>query len=611
MKRGIVLKLFLFTTALCLFMLAVIFTLQTVFFKQFYVNQKVKDVKAAFQSYEQDYLNHANNTQAMAELEQDFYQKYNTWITTLDAEGNLKHTDDFFMEIKLEPSDDAMFSNKIMTLPLYSFINVEDFSSDNPFLTPWIEEGEEIAMEGLIMNGQPVIQRMGRGGSSLRDESRLENRQMVRKEGEVLNRYANAFQYREKYPTFMVKGTIMKVRIPGGAGVLRYTNHLFLDRIKAFQADLLYGDFQNSTNENQIIDYEENQVNYKIFVNPIKDRDGNPAYLFAMTSLQPVNEAAGMIKDYYVYIIFATLLLVMLASFYYSRQIARPLLRINRTTRQMADLDFSEKISITTKDEIGDLSRNINGLSERLHSHILQLEQDIEKEKQLEHTRKEFISGVSHELKTPLSVIQSCLAILKDGVASHKRNYYFKAMEDEVKRMDLLIVDMLELAKYESGTYKMNMNSFYIDDVIARTCSKLAPQIEAKQLHLHTSLKSLEVMANEPRIEQVIVNFLNNAIRYTPEQESILVTTLEDGDTVKVCIENKRARIPDEQLEKIWDRFYRGEPSRKRSTGGTGLGLAISKKILEMHGVPYGVTNTAEGVMFYFHLNKKKRLQRP
>ncbi|GIO37394.1 two-component sensor histidine kinase [Paenibacillus antibioticophila] len=605
MKQGIVLKLFLFTTGLCLFILAVIFTLQTVFFKQYYVHQKVKDVSAALQAYEQDYLNQTTDTQETAKLEQDFYQKHNIWVTTVDTQGNLKYIDDFFMEVKLGHSDESMFSNKTMTIPLYSVISIEDFSSDNPFLTPWIKEGEEIAMEGLIMNGQPVIQRMGRGNSNLRDESRLENSQMVRKEGEVLNRYANAFQYREKYPTFLVKGTIMKVRIPEGAGVSRYTNHLLLDRIKAFQADLLYGDWKDSKKANQIIDYKENDVNYKIFVNCIQDRDGNPAYLFAMTSLQPVNEAAGMIKEYYVYIIIATLILVVLASFYYSRQITRPLLRINRTTRQMADLDFSEKIPITTKDEIGALSSNINELSERLHAHILRLEQDIEKEKQLENTRKEFISGVSHELKTPLSVIQSCLAIMKDGVASHKRDYYFKAMEDEVKRMDLLIADMLELAKYESGTYTMDMDSFYIDAVIERVCAKLDTDIEAKQLHLELSLKPVEVLANERRIEQVVVNFLSNAIRYTPEQESILVSILEDGDTVKVCIENKGAHIQGQQLERIWDRFYRGEPSRKRSTGGTGLGLAISKKILEIHGVTYGVTNTSDGVLFYFHLNKK------
>ncbi|MGG4343302.1 sensor histidine kinase [Paenibacillus lautus] len=605
MKKGIVLKLFLFTTGLCLFILAVIFIGQTVFFKQFYVHQKVKDVNAALQAYEQDYLDYAVDTQGTAKLEQNFYQKHNTWITTVDTRGNLKYTDDFFMEIKLRHSDDAMFSNKTMTIPLYSVINVEEFSGDNSFLTPWIQEGEEIAMEGLIMNGQPVIQRMGRGDSSLRDESRLENRQMVSKEYEVVTRYANPIEYHEQYPTFLVKGIITKVRIPEGAGVSRYTNHLLLERIKAFQADLLYGDWQDSKNDYQIVDYEENHVNYKIFVDRIQDRDGNPAYLFAMTSLQPVNEAAGMIKEYYVYIIIATLLLVVLASFYYSRQITRPLLRINRTTRQMADLDFSEKIPIITKDEIGDLSRNINELSERLHSHILRLEQDIEKEKQLENTRKEFISGVSHELKTPLSVIQSCLAIMKDGVASHKRDYYFKAMEDEVKRMDLLIVDMLELAKYESGTYTMDMDSFYIDAVIERVCAKLATDIEAKQLHLDLSLKPVEVLANERRIEQVVVNFLSNAIRYTPEHESIHVSILEDGDTVKVCIENKGAHIQGEQLEKIWDRFYRGEPSRKRSTGGTGLGLSISKKILEMHGVPYGVTNTPNGVLFYFHLNKK------
>lgn len=605
MKQGIVLKLFLFTTGLCLFILAIIFTLQTVFFKQYYVHQKVKDVSAALQAYEQDYLNQTTDTQETAKLEQDFYQKHNIWVTTVDTQGNLKYTDDFFMKVKLRHSEETMFSNKTMTIPLYSVIDVEDFSSDNPFLTPWIKEGEEIAMEGLIMNGQPVIQRMGRGNSNLRDESRLENSQMVRKEYEVVTRFASPNQYFEKYPTFLVEGTIMKVQLPEGAGVSRYTNHLLLDRIKAFQSDLLYGDWKDSKNRNQIVDYKENDVNYKIIVNRIQDRDGNPAYLFAMASLQPVNEAAGMIKEYYVYIIIATLLLVVLASFYYSRQITRPLLRINRTTRQMADLDFSEKIPITTKDEIGDLSRNINELSERLHSHILRLEQDIEKEKQLENTRKEFISGVSHELKTPLSVIQSCLAIMKDGVASHKRDYYFKAMEDEVKRMDLLIVDMLELAKYESGTYTMDMDSFYIDTVIERVCTKLAADIETKQLHLDMSLKPVEVLANERRIEQVVVNFLSNAIRYTPEQESILVSILEDGDTVKVCIENKGVHIQSEQLEKIWDRFYRGEPSRKRSTGGTGLGLSISQKILEMHGVRYGVTNTPNGVLFYFHLNKK------
>ncbi|MBR2567942.1 MAG: two-component sensor histidine kinase, partial [Paenibacillus sp.] len=268
--------------------------------------------------------------------------------------------------------------------------------------------------------------------------------------------------------------------------------------------------------------------------------------------------------------------------------------------------DFSESIPVTTKDEIGNLSRNINVLSARLHSHITRLEEDIEQEKQLEQTRKEFISGVSHELKTPLSVIQSCLSILKDGVASHKRDYYFTAMEDEVKRMDLLIVDMLELAKYESGTYKMEMEFFDIADVLERVSGKFTSVLASKQLQIHIHLQSVEVVANQRRIEQVIVNFLMNAICYTPERQSIVVSMLDEEDTVQVCIENKGVYISDEQLEKIWDRFYRGEPSRQRASGGTGLGLAISKKILELHRVSYGVANSSEGVLFYFSLHKRQ-----
>ncbi|MBU7314838.1 sensor histidine kinase [Paenibacillus oleatilyticus] len=606
MKIGIVSKLFLLTTALCVLVLTIIFGGQAIFFKQFYVYQKEEDVKTALQAYKQDYLKNAGDAQAMARLEQDFYRKHSTWITTLDAMGNLIYTDDFYMEVRLERSTyTPALSGKTMTIPLYSVMNVEDFSKDIPFLEPFIKEGLPITIEGIMVKNRLFPQRMGPNVSELRKEARLENQHLVKKEYEVVSRFENGFKYREKYPTDLVIGTITKVETPEGTGISRYTNHLFLERVKAFQADLLFGDYEGDSNPNRIMNYEENHVNYKIFVDRIEDPAGNPTYIFAMTSLQPVDEAAGVMQDYYVYIIIATLLLVLLASFYYSRGIARPLLRINHTTRKIAELDFSEKIPITTKDEIGDLSRNINELSDRLHSYIEQLQQDIEKEKQLEHTRKEFISGVSHELKTPLSVIQSCLSILRDGVASHKRDHYFAAMENEVKKMDLLIVDMLDLAKYESGTYKMKMDSFAIDDVIGQVCEKLAIEIEQKQLQLHLQLSPAIVIANQHRIEQVIVNFLTNAIRHTPERESIYVSTVEERDTVMVRIENKGASIPDEYLEKIWDRFYRAEPSRHRSTGGTGLGLAICKKILELHGVSYGVTNTADGVLFFFRLNKK------
>ncbi|TKI55475.1 HAMP domain-containing protein [Brevibacillus antibioticus] len=605
MRTSIVRKLFLLTTGLCLIVIASIFIGQTVFFEQFYVHQKVEKVTEALQSYRQNELTHAGTSQDEVRKEQEFYQKTNAWFARLDDRGHLKYTDDFEMEVRLEHSGATpALSGKSIVVPLYTVMDVEDVSADNPFLDTFVKAGQQIAMEGIMIDKQLFPQRIGRSVSNLREENRLENQQLVKKEYEVVPRFKSPTEYHERYPSVLVHGTITQVRTPQGADVSRYTNRLFLERVKAFQAELLYGDDVEQIST--ISDYKENDMNYKIFVERVTDPTGKPAYLFAMASLQPVNEAAEVMRSYYGYIIAGTLLLVLLASFYYSRRIAAPLLRMDDMTQKMAKLDFSEKIPIKTEDEIGSLSRNINRLSDMLHAHIVRLEQDIEKEKRLEQTRKEFIAGVSHELKTPLSVMESCLYILKDKADSPKRDYYFAAMEDEVKKMNLLVADMLDLAKYESGTYRMQMDSFRIDVVVEQICEKLAPDLAGKQLQLHHRLAPVEVIANQHRIEQVIVNFLTNAIRYTPKQEDIVISTVEREDTVKICIENKGVHIPAEQLEKIWDRFYRGEHSRNRATGGTGLGLAISKQILELHGAFYGAMNTEEGVLFYFELKKKK-----
>ncbi|CAG7627848.1 Adaptive-response sensory-kinase SasA [Paenibacillus solanacearum] len=606
MRKSIVTKLFLLSMGLCLFVVASIFAGQTLFFKQFYVHKKVDNVQTALRIASQEDGVHTGNARSAFRNEQQFYEKYNTWIAALDSEGNLKYSDDFEAEVRLENAADApVLSGKSIAIPLYMVMNVEDLSDGNRLrLDTFVKPGERIAIEGILIGSQLYPQRIGRNASNLREENRLENGQLVRKEYEVVPRFKSPTEYHKRYPSVLVYGTLTQVRTPEGASESRYMNHLFLERVKAFQADLLYGDLSGKTYT--VSDYEENNVPYKIFVKQLMGPAGNAEYLFAMTSLQPVNEAAGVMRHYYGYIVLGTLLLVLLASFYYSRRIARPLLRMNDATQRMASLDFSVRIPVVTEDEIGSLSRNINRLSSLLHDHIVRLEQDIEQEKRLEQTRKEFIAGVSHELKTPLSVIESCLYIIKDKPESQKREYYFAAMEDEVKKMNLLIADMLELAKYESGTYKMEMDSFRIDAVLERVCTKLAPDITGNRLRLHTHFVPVEVFANPLRIEQVIVNFLTNAIRYTPEGENIFVEAVEERETVKVCIENKGAHIPDDQMEKIWDRFYRGDRSRHRSTGGIGLGLAICKQILELHGVPYGAVNTGDGVRFFFELNKKK-----
>ncbi|MGE7632038.1 sensor histidine kinase [Bacillus paramycoides] len=611
MRKGIVLKLFTLTTALCMLILATIFIGQTIFFKQYYANRKVENIKVNLDSFEKNYLNDAGSADGIQKLEQDFLRENNTWITTLDQYGNLKHADDFYFEIALEKREEKQIGQKTIKIPLYYLMNIDEMESGTlpsfvgqPVYFYGLKRGDsfithylQLAKMNLSWTNKPLSKKLGekelrvseekpKVAGSLSDEE---------KKWAVLN------------SDFNMHGTITKVQLPDVKGPVNpiYKNNLFLDNIKEFQTDLLLKESNKIQYATQTMDYEKNDIKYKLLIKPIKDKDGSVTYIYAMASLQPVDEAVQMVQDYYIYIIAFVVVLIFLASFYYSKQIAKPLLVINDTTKKIAHLDFTKKIPITSKDEIGDLSQNINTLSNKLHSHIGQLEQDIEKERKLENTRKEFISGVSHELKTPLSIMKSCISILKDGVAEHKKEYYFQAMEREVDKMDTLILDMLELAKFESGTYKMKKDSFYIDTVIEDICEQLSVEIEKKELHVHKNICSVEVIANQSRIEQVIVNFITNAIRYTPNKEDIIISTIDEKDRIKVCIENKGARIEEEQLDKIWDRFYRVDAARQRSQGGTGLGLAISKNILELHDAEYGAKNTEDGVLFYFYLPKK------
>ncbi|AZJ24235.1 two-component sensor histidine kinase (plasmid) [Bacillus wiedmannii bv. thuringiensis] len=596
MRKGIVLKLFLLTTVLCMLILATIFIGQTIFFKQYYADRKINDIKANINSFERDYLNHVGNIEAMQKLEQDFSKKNNTWITTLDRYGNLKNANDFYVEVKLNEFSQNKLGKVTVTIPVYNLLKIDEIENEKLRSTP----GMKVYLSGIEKDDIfiPASVSMADGNLNWTNkplDKKMRETALEMKEGNK----------GDLYTTFA--GSIVKFQSPTSIALGNpiYINDLFMESIREFQAKLLLNGAEQTYNFLQIIDYEKNDIKYKLLIKQIQEKDGSFTYIFTMASLQPVDEAIQMVKDYYIYFIGFVVVLILLASFYYSKQIAKPLLRINDTTKQIAQLDFTERIPITSKDEIGELSNNINILSNKVHTHIEQLEQDIEKERKLENTRKEFISGVSHELKTPLSIMKSCISILKDGVAEHKKEYYFQAMEKEVDKMDMLILDMLELAKFESGTYKMKIDTFYIDGVIEHICAQLLLEIEKKELHVYKNISPIQVIANPLRIEQVIVNFITNAIRYTPNKEDIIISTIDEQNRVKICIENKGAHIEENQLDKIWDRFYRVDTARQRSQGGTGLGLAISKNILELHEAEYGVNNTVDGVLFHFYLPKK------
>ncbi|MDP4143606.1 MAG: HAMP domain-containing sensor histidine kinase [Bacillota bacterium] len=345
----------------------------------------------------------------------------------------------------------------------------------------------------------------------------------------------------------------------------------------------------------------------------VLSNEKNDEIIFCVTSLQPVSEAVSVIEGFYIYFCIGAVIFIILLSFAYSNMIAKPLIRINKVSKKMAKLDFSEKCVVTSQDEIGSVATSLNFLSENLNNALeslknanQKLEKDIEKERELERMRKDFIAGVSHELKTPITLIDGYAVGLKDNIFEEKdKDYYIDIIIDEAKKMGNLVSDMLELSYTESGNLKLMQEYFNLTELISLILKKYETIIEEKQVKLEVNLlESVMVYADWGRMEQVITNFINNALRHVNKDGTISVNMIYEGEDVTTEIANTDSSIPEEELSKIWDKFYKIDKSRNRKLGGTGIGLAITKNILKLHGYSFGVKNTIKGVKFYFNVPK-------
>ena len=335
--------------------------------------------------------------------------------------------------------------------------------------------------------------------------------------------------------------------------------------------------------------------------------------IYAFSSLQPVNEAVQVIKEFYLYFYIGAIITILLLSFIYSNMIAKPLIKITKTASKMAKLDFTEKCVVKSEDEIGALATSLNLLSENLNSALTsltdantQLEKDIEKEKKLTEMRKDFVAAVSHELKTPITLIEGyTLALNDDVLEGEEKQYFIDVIMDESRKMNSLVSDMLDLSQLESGNFKLIKEKFYLNELVESVTKKFSTILNEKRIKLGLNIsQNVKVDADWNRIEQVITNYMTNAIRHTEEDGSITVTMINREDTICVEIENSGNKIEISEISKIWDNFYKVDKSRTRKLGGTGLGLSIVKNIILLHGGSYGVENTEVGVKFYFILTK-------
>ncbi|MBU3181371.1 sensor histidine kinase [Clostridium psychrophilum] len=335
--------------------------------------------------------------------------------------------------------------------------------------------------------------------------------------------------------------------------------------------------------------------------------------VYVFSSLQPVNEAVQVIKEFYLYFYIGALFVILLLSLIYSNMIAKPLIKITKTATKMAKLNFTEKCEIKSEDEIGALAESLNLLSENLNEALTslknantQLEKDIEKEKKLTEMRKDFVASVSHELKTPITLIEGyTLALNDDVLEGNEKQYFIDVIMDESRKMNSLVSDMLNLSQLESGNFKLVKEEFFLNELVKPMARKFSSLLNEKNIKLQLELiKNIEVKADWNRIEQVLTNYMTNAIRHTNNGRSISIRMINRKDTICVEVENSGSKINTDETNKIWDSFYKIDKSRTRKLGGTGLGLSIVKNIILLHGGKCGVENTEIGVKFYFILMK-------
>ncbi|MCL1805096.1 MAG: HAMP domain-containing histidine kinase [Clostridiales bacterium] len=342
----------------------------------------------------------------------------------------------------------------------------------------------------------------------------------------------------------------------------------------------------------------------------------NGYYALLRIPIQTITDSAGIANRFLLITAVFSILVSMLISWRLSTQIARPIRAVEDIAKSMSSMDFSRRIAVGSRDEIGSLASSINALSDHLQETIeelqeknAQLEEDIDYISKMDERRKEFLASVSHELKTPIALIQGYAEALEEKVVTSEENrdYYFHVISDEADKMNALVKKLVSLNNLEAGHDELYLEDF---DVVAlvRSAAQRGRSLPGAE-ELDFLLKCPEeawVTADDFLIEEVVFNYITNAIHYAAGRKFVRITVRQmqetPGKPVRVEVFNSGSYLNDEERERVWESFYKADKSRSREYGGSGLGLSVVRAAMERHKCAYGVENIEDGVSFWFEL---------
>ncbi|MBE5888651.1 MAG: HAMP domain-containing protein [Lachnospiraceae bacterium] len=341
---------------------------------------------------------------------------------------------------------------------------------------------------------------------------------------------------------------------------------------------------------------------------------GTGSYVYMRTALESIRESAAITNRFFLATGLFGLVVSIIVIFVIARNTTRPIKELTDISRAMSDLRFEVKYQPKNQDsaEVAELGSHMNEMSDALEKTITslknannELKQDIAKKEQIDEMRKEFLSNVSHELKTPIALIQGYAEGLKDGISedSESRDYYCEVIVDEANKMNRMVKQLLTLNQLEFGNDLVEMSRFNISEMISGLVQ--ANKLLAEQSGIEIAFDETQeayVWGDAFKVEEVITNYISNAINHADGEKKINIYFEQKEKVLRICVFNTGKPIPEDELDKIWEKFYKVDKARTREYGGSGVGLSIVKAIMESMHQDCGVRNLTNGVEFWLEL---------
>ena len=375
-------------------------------------------------------------------------------------------------------------------------------------------------------------------------------------------------------------------------------------------------------NQNQDILYSNN--NYTIILHKTMQNTSfiegfgycsdNQTMVIMSTPVASLKESVSISNRFLIYMAIIGFIITVILTFIIAKMITYPILELAEISNKMGKLDFTAKYIGNRSDEIQTLGQNMNYMSDRLKKAIDELQEanellkeDIKRKEAIDEMRKDFIANVSHELKTPIALIQGYAEGLNEGLCEDEesRKYYTEVILDESEKMNKMVKQLLTLSSLESGNSILHKENFNLTSLIESVLGSISILIGEKNVNIEfDSDKEIFLNADEFKIEEVVTNYISNSIHHVSDSGEIKINVSDDGENITFSVYNTGNPIPEKDLNNIWEKFFKVDKAHSRAYGGSGIGLSIVKAIVEAHNGTVAVKNILDGVEFSFKIPK-------